>query len=161
MLNDWLMLLILLIFVYDAWVISVAIEEQIEQENKEEKANSSLKTDNSIDLLKKCVNEARKTSVKNMWMIVLTLLFSSIYDLVYTLVIFYSSQDCHPRTVRQGVWDFFEFTDRFVLLYIWVYPVLYVFWPSTRVKIQEQNYRNSLMTQSLVESITSGSSLQS
>jgi hypothetical protein len=30
------MLLILLIFVYDAWVISVAIEEQIEQEKKEE-----------------------------------------------------------------------------------------------------------------------------
>ena len=50
----------------------------------------------------------------------------------------------------------FKFFDRFISTYLWLYPMLYTFWPNNRRKNEENNYNTSI--QSLNESFRSNKS---
>lgn len=96
-----------------------------------------------------------------MWLINLTLLFCTFFDSVYTLCVRFFSYQCTPQHVRQGVSDSIEFFDRFILIFLWVYPVIYVFWPGVRVKKYEQNYKRSICAMNeigITESVVTSSS---
>lgn len=58
--------------------------------------------------------------------------------------------------VGYGIFSLFKLFDRFISTYLWLYPILYVFWPNTRRKNEENNYNVSI--NSLNESTRSSKS---
>jgi hypothetical protein len=42
------------------------------------------------------------------------------------------------------LYSFFKFIDRFFMYYFWVYPLLYVFWPTSRRQKEEESYNSSV-----------------
>ena len=85
--SDVMMLVVLLFFTYAAWEISVAIKREIDFERSETEASEDLEEDDNS--LKTCIEEARKTALKNMWLVCLNLLFCTLFDFVYTLCTYF------------------------------------------------------------------------
>ena len=57
--------------------------------------------------------------------------FCAAFDFVYSLSVFiYYSPDCTPRKIPFWLDSLFKFMDRFIAYYVWLYPLLYTFWPS-------------------------------
>lgn len=80
-----------------------------------------------------------------MWLICITMTLCISIDLAYSISLAaFSSQKCTPQLVSQPVSDTFQFIDHFFLSYFWLYPLLYVFWPSTRRIKEQSDYRNSV-----------------
>ena len=92
--SDVIMLIVLSFFIYAAWQISAVIQHEIDYERTESEESGDEFNENS---LKVCIEKARKTSIKNMWLICLTLLFTTVFDTVYTLCTYFlASEYCTP-----------------------------------------------------------------
>lgn len=88
--QDAVLLGVMLGFIYAAKVISNIINEEIDA--------SKLVENQEIDtMFSRIVTDSRKTSMKQMWLVCLTLTFCAFYDTLYTLsVFFFSGQQCEP-----------------------------------------------------------------
>ena len=85
-----------------------------------------------------------------MWLICLTLLFCMFIDFLYSLSVFFFTDNCSPQHIKQGAYDTIDFLNTFFILFFWIYPVLYVFWPGVRVTRYEQNYEKWIESRSMV-----------
>jgi hypothetical protein len=88
---------------------------------------------------------SRKSSLNNMWLIVITMLFCATFDFIYSLSVFiYYSPSCTPQRIPFWLDSTFKFMDRFIAYYLWLYPLLYTFWPSFKNTKQQQIYKKSV-----------------
>ena len=59
-----------------------------------EDSEKNLLLENELRLI---INEARKTAVKNMWLVCLSLMFGIAQDTIYSLCVLIFAKDCSPR----------------------------------------------------------------
>jgi len=83
---DALLLIVLLGFIYAAKIISNIINAEMEAAMMIESQDSGLS-------LARIISEARKTSMRNMWIVCLTLTFCTFYDTLYTMGVYFFSGD--------------------------------------------------------------------
>lgn len=83
----------------------------------------------------------------NMWVICLSMLFCVFFDTLYTLGVYlWSSHTCDPQVLPQVWSDTMQLLDYFFFYYAWVFPLLYVFWPTQWRVREEENYNASVMS---------------
>ena len=96
--------------------------------------------------IQQCIRESRLISLRNMWMVIFSLLFGVVFDTTYTLTVFFAAdQDCNFPNVKQWLPDTYQLFDRFFMYFFWVYPLLYVFWPSVKTLKEQKDYHSSLL----------------
>ena len=55
------------------------------------------------------------------------------YNLVYSVwVQLTTNKSCSPVAHHAGINIFFKFSDRFVSYLVWVWPIIYLFWPTIK-----------------------------
>lgn len=109
-----------------------------------ERENDSRSSSTEIQIL---LTRSRKASVKNMWIVCLSMTFCVFVDLIYSLGVYACTDaDCNPSYLSMPFYSLFKFIDRFFMYYAWVYPLIYVFWPSAKGLKEEEDHRNSVKT---------------
>lgn len=92
-----------------------------------------IDTDTSTTEMQVLLREARMTSIRNMWLVISGCFAAVLVDLVYSLWLFFTADsECHIEYLSQGVYDGIQYFDTLMMYFFWVYPLLYVFWPSVR-----------------------------
>ena len=122
---DIMGVLLCLSFLFFGIKINKTIKIQIMEQNR---FSSMLSTPSAIH---EQIVDSRRKSLRNMWIVIATLLFSTLFDLIYSIAVFFLYADqCYPQRISQ-TWDsLWKFIDRFVTQVVWIYPVIWVFWPS-------------------------------
>ena len=88
---------------------------------------------------------SRKSSLKNMWIIIYTMLSCTVFDFIYSLCIFILySPECTPQRIPYWLDSTFKFMDRFIAYYLWLYPLLWMFWPTKKNLEKEKKYRRTM-----------------
>ena len=72
----------------------------------------------------------RNKAVRNMWIIIFTVIFVVNYSAIYSLVLFiWANKYCYISD-HKSVVSINNFLERFIHYFIWVYPLLYILWPA-------------------------------
>lgn len=80
-----------------------------------------------------------------MWMIIYTLVFCAFFDFCYSVsVFFFYSVDCTPQRIPWWLDSTFKLLDRFIAYYIWLYPLLWLFWPTIKRHDEQKQYERSV-----------------
>lgn len=138
MMQEGLLMLIMIGFVYAATRIEKVVNAQIEEAKKLTANNSN----SAYSKIQATILDSRKTSLQSMWLIIYTMSFCAFFDFCYSVSVFiWYSPDCTPQRIPWMLDSFFKFDDRFIAYYIWLYPLLYTFWPNIRRKKERDNYK--------------------
>ena len=87
----------------------------------------------------------RKTSLMNMWIIIFTMLGCSLFDFCYSLAIFFLyTPECTPARIPFCLDSTFKFLDRFIAYYLWLYPLLWMFWPTKKNLDARKKYTKTM-----------------
>lgn len=90
MIQETLLLVVMIGFSFACGVIDKIIQEEIRQMN-------SLNSNDSMTSMQLGILSSRKSSLNNMWLIVITMLFCATFDFIYSLSVFvYYSPSCTP-----------------------------------------------------------------
>lgn len=87
----------------------------------------------------KQILKARADSLVNLKVIVWTMWLTTIFNLCYSLCVFflYASQ-CYAVRISPTVDSVFTLIDRLDAYIIWFYPIIYLFWPTKSNLVQEK-----------------------
>lgn len=108
------------------------ILERIQTEQESAHPDFGIKQDRA--LLK-----ARSDSLLNLKVIVVTMWFTSFFNLVYsTCVFFMFNEQCYATRISMTLNSIFTLLDRFDSYLLWFYPIIYLFWPTKRHIVQDK-----------------------
>jgi hypothetical protein len=134
MLQEVLLLMVMFGFAYAARKIDTIILFEIEETER-------LVRNSSITSIQDAITKSRKSSLDNMWMIIYTMVFCAFFDFCYSVCVFiFYSLDCTPQRIPWWLDSTFKFMDRFIAYYLWLYPLLWIFWPSIRRVDEQKRY---------------------
>lgn len=69
----------------------------------------------------------------------------TLFDFSYSACVFvWYSENCTPQRIPWWLDSTFKFCDRFIAYYIWLYPLLYSFWPSVKNTKKKETYDRSI-----------------
>lgn len=138
MIQETLLMIIMCGFIYSATRIEKVITDQIE----ESKSLTVVTSNSTYSNIQKTILESRLTSLRSMWVIIYTMAFCAFFDFCYSVSVFiWYTPDCTPQRIPWMLDSFFKFCDRFIAYYIWLYPLLHTFWPSSRREGERQKYK--------------------
>jgi len=120
-------------------------------------------TKNLLEVIESLTSKAKivdrmKTSMQNMWIIIIVLTVINIYSFIYSLFLWlkYPSSPCHSSNVH--VYNTSTIMNRLITYIIWVVPIIIIFWPSNltlwctrKIKVQEKNKEYEYAPSTLVE----------
>jgi len=101
--------------------------------------------------------EKRDKAICELMLIVSSFAFVNIYDLLYTLTLYYAAKPTCEVFSNTLLWSFTTFTSRFIADVLWVYPIIHYFWPGNKAccccgrKNQQENLRESLVERKVLD----------
>lgn len=130
--TDCMMLFVMILFILlglkvtnEIWKLVTEVEGIFGKDNQKKSSKYNYET--------KILLESRKASVKIMWLIIGFMLFSVIFDLVYSIMYKrMTSTECYPTRISTMLDSFFKGCDRFIYNIIWFYPIIWAFWPTKK-----------------------------
>lgn len=93
----------------------------------------------TLDKVDRKLLKVRSDAVRNLKAIVITIWLSTLFNVIYSIVVrALYGQDCYPPS-NNLVLDFLLKTlDRLDAYVFWMYPIIYLFWPTRSNLVQEK-----------------------